>query len=207
MFKLLLCAVLWAYAGVSIAAPVTFSFAGFLIAVDAPLAGDFAVGHSFSGTITIDSNTPDSSPGNPNFGRYSSPNLALTVGGHSFADPVGPGGVFGVLNGFSDTLNILGDATGPTVAGLTPAGYSLFFADTSGTVFADDSFPIWLDLNDFDSGATFRLSFRDLSTGDIFGITGVINSFATTSVPEPGSVWLVFAALVPLLAARRRSRA
>ena len=123
---------------------VTWEFAGHLTEVqdeDGSLGDLFTVGMPFSGSYTFDPETRDASPGALDFGRYDEAVKSISglVGDVPFLQVPGLDGQIIILDnigGDSYSLNSVVEFLQASI------GFSLLLADSSGTVFGDDSLPL-----------------------------------------------------------------
>lgn len=195
----------------SIAAPVTFHFAGEVDTVDANLSPPFNLGDKLTGSYTFESTTAPRAGSDSNtavfdalttfgftLGSYSaSSNSALEIqtgnqGGGETTDR------YAVVSRAADGL------TGADVNGASLIFFGLRVDDGTGTVFSDALIlPDALDLSDFD-GRRFFMDFRQ-SDGDIVSVGGFLTRLGLP-VPAPGMVALFgLAALLAGGLARRRA--
>jgi hypothetical protein len=182
------------------ATSITFQFTGIVSTVDAPLAGTFSVGQSFSGSYTFDSNLIDTFPADPTVGRYTPVVYSFNVGSYHGS---GANGMIQVQT--SPVQEYLFDAQ-PFVAspvnGFPPSQFHLDLFGSSGMPIANDSLPLTPPkLSDFQNNF-FLVRFEDASQNRSYDVRGPITSL---TVPEPASsLALLFPALASLARLRRR---
>ncbi|HKY06936.1 MAG TPA: PEP-CTERM sorting domain-containing protein, partial [Candidatus Binatia bacterium] len=195
----ILIAVHYAPAGAS---PITFSFSGTLVFVDPSLSGTFSPGQTISGTYTFESTTPDSDPGNPNFGGYPGANTNLSFVAGSYTGSFG-GPAFNATNvglsfpGPFDVYQVNIPLAGPNVGSATPFQFALDIRDLDQTALASDALPLTPpDLALFETRA-ITLIFDD-------------NSFVVASldslqqVPEPSALFLLVVGIAAGVRSLRR---
>ncbi len=182
------------------AAIVTFEFSGTVTDVPAsdpgdPFGGVLASGAPIAGSYTFDSNATDSIP-DPASGSYafSGPSYDLTFSIDGV--PFGPFGAFSIntQHGPPDFYGVLGSDGGLT--------FSLSF---TGTALLDDTLPLTPSALAGFFGAsgsrTFELFYDTIDLQ--YQVQGVIDTFTTSAVPEPGTLMLLGAGIA---AAWRRRR-
>ena len=179
---------------------ITFEFAGEVTYVqddNALLPDGVGLGSSFSGSYTFESTTPDSSPDRPTSGLYEGAIVAVAgeVGHVVFAGPTGTHNSISVLNDFIPggfdhyAADAYVDFLSKTLK------FSVTFRDESGTVFLDDSLPLFPPPRESLGPVGFWLN----ASSEEFSMRGEVISL----VPEPGTVVLVG---LGVLLARRRAR-
>jgi hypothetical protein len=177
-------------------AVITFEFQGTLTSVPTELSGTFAVGQPFTESITFESTTPDSEPGNSAHSSFSNAILTWTiqVGSESFAAPtVAPFNFITVADGpvvdeFQFTA--LFGLTGPTINGFAPATLNQDFVDVGGTALSSDALPTTIDLSAWPDNRFLDIGFDNpLVPGRIF-LRGRVESggVVANAVPEPASL-------------------
>jgi hypothetical protein len=185
------------------AATITVSFTGTVDFVSPQISsGPFEAGDPISGSLQIDSATPDSDA-LPTEGEYlgAVSNLLFSFGGY---DGTGAGeNQLHMRDGAGfvvDNFFVQSGFDGANVGGFPPQLFHLDLGDTANTVFTSDVIPASLDLADFEIRGLF-IGFLD--GNNVYAVNGTITAL-TYTVPEPG-VLALLALGAGLLAARRRA--
>ena len=180
--------------------PVTWSFKGEITSVtdfDNVLGGAVSIGTSFFGSLTFESNTPDSNP-DPAFSSFENALIDFSgmIGAISFGGPIiGVDSIYianGVPSVSADTLSVFStaDLAGQTLSAI------LNLTDLDGTALSSDALPVVPpDLSQFDS-VTLRFM-RQLQDLDLKGDI-------TLLTPDPGTLCLLGIGAASLLRRRRR---
>lgn len=177
---------------------VTFAFTGVTtVFTDGDGVGwSIPNGTALSGTFTFDSSVPDSSPDDPEYGRYYNTitDLSLQLNGYAALHTTGISNHIYVLNDPINDQYILLDRE-LEYRGY-PTNFSFLFADEQSSVFDDIALPVSPPpVNEFEyTGFILR------GDDDQFGVNGVVTSL--TLVPEPSTLLLLVGAT--LLARRPR---
>jgi hypothetical protein len=189
----MLCVAPW-LGGTAAAQLVTFKFDGTVTAVDAPLGVQFSVGDTLIGTYTTDVATVDSDATSTG-GEYLSPFTAfVTTFSNGYVATLNPGGPFTdtmILNDDPvDIYSLLASVTGPSVSGQT--------ADRITVNLLANSAPSGLVTSDDLPTTPPNVALADINEGVLqFGSTTMRVTFSVRSielVPEPATLWLMFAA-------------
>jgi hypothetical protein len=194
-----------AFSSPSWAVPITFEFTGQVTSIvdaDSVLAGEVAVGHTFTGSYTFESTLPDSYPypdPNGSRGYYASPSSVMHVNIGAFDLWSGTQNLIQVVNESSIDALIL-SSTAFRSSGLDVEGMVVKVHDSSGVVFDDDSLPATLPPFSAFSWSSFQIEGRRVVDDPVgFAINGVI----LTLTPEPTSFGLLIVGAV--LSGKRRS--
>ena len=174
------------------------------------LSSQFAVDDRFTLTFSIDTETPDGTPGDASMGSYEGvTGLSFSfTNGYSASDSE-PTNLF-IFDEFFSTSDQfqVGASTpsGPSVGGFDAVEFFLILLDTSATVFTSDSIPTDLDLGDF-NGSQFAVTFEDSGSQQVL-VNSEIDSLSVTAIPEPSAFLFgsVVAALVGVCSNTRRRR-
>jgi len=180
---------------------VTFNFTGHVVVSSDPSL--YALGQTFSGSLSYDTATPISAAG-PGVATYDSTagtpiSIAVSIGADSFIDTIGdPAG------SESAFIQILNDPFDQFFAFTStgPRTMSVVLGDASATAFDSVELPTSLDLASFQTAREFNF-FDD----DVF-FQGEFDSFNEAAVPEPASlaIWGLGALGCAVAAARRRKQ-
>ncbi len=190
-----------AFSSFSHAAPITFSYEGIVDSTTGGAVFDAFQGETLKIDYTYDSAAVDNN-GSPTQGSYAGITLDVTVSGGYAAtlgfDLTTEDAVLG------DHFTIASNSTLPgphqTVGGLDLTGFLLTITDISGTMFSDDSLPLFQPIPNLLS--TMVLSFSDGGSG-----SGTIQANTVTvaaDVPEPGALIVFGFGLAGLGIIRRR---
>jgi hypothetical protein len=198
------CASLLLLAAPAGAATLTITFTGTVDVVSPQISsGPFEAGDSISGSLQIDSATPDTDA-LPTEGEYLGAISNLTF---SFGDYDGTGAGENQLHmrdgesNVVDNFFVQSEFAGPDVAGFPPQLFHLDLGDSENAVFTSDVIPASLDLADFEIRGLF-IGFLD--GNNVYGVNGTITSL-TYAVPEPGALALLaLGAVTGMRPARRR---
>lgn len=204
------------------AAIITYNFSGTV--TDNPpatsLAGTFAFGESYSGTISFDTSVADSN-GSPTNGEYDGALTSINVNIGSYAASATGGKIEVEEASFFDSFDaeaknaapLFGGSatvTGASVGGLSLGGIQFLLLDTTKSVFSSDAMPLSLSLGDFNV-AIVSLLFYDASQPVTSAITSLALSLDTLTleetsiaVPAPGAPLILGCALAGLGFARRQ---
>jgi len=171
------------------AAQLTFEFSGYIDSIVDPdnvLDGIAQVGHTFSGTYTFDSTTPDLML-DPSVGSYGppGPEVNIMIDALIVLIEADNSRITVVNNGSYDSYSVarVGQFQVDTVRILE---LGLHLEDDDATVFNDDSLPLTPpDLSEFED-RLFTVQGEALGGSNDFFIHGEVTKF----VPEPGAVLL-----------------
>lgn len=185
--------------GVAEGALITFGFAGQITSVSDPqgvLGGAVAVGQSYSGTYSFDSETPDLYPGLLENGRYACTlnGLSVLLGSLPLVIPESFVSVGDHLRG-----DFYGVGTGKQLSGAwRVAEFGVTMHENTGSVFANDSLPLTVpDLNLFPTRSLW------VQLGPTSGLEAIIQGTVTSWIPEPGTLLLAAAGTITATTRRR----
>jgi len=195
------------------AATLTISFTGTIVTVAPELASALSPGQAMSGSLQIDSTEADTNS-DPSFGSYRPDSSNLVIDFGSYSASLSSPALLAVLvtdTPFLDSLLITFSCGAslciPATSGPPLQRGSFWFYDTTGTVFSSDALPTTLDLSDFNTDpgwSVAELDFGEVGTFQDIVYATFLNLSAT--VPEPGSAWLISAALLAVLGSTRGLR-
>ena len=193
------------------AVPVLYDFAGalsFIRDTDDLVTEFFALGDSFTGTVSYESDAPNESldPDDHFSSRAAITAMTVQLNGFLFTS-TSSGSIF--MGGDSNVLSLRAPSeSDPVIESLDPPSTSiqtLFFGGPE-FVFDTDSLPTSLDLSDFSRGQMELFGANNV-TDSHFSIHGIITSLTAVSLPEPGTLGLLGFGLVGAGLVRQRKLA
>jgi hypothetical protein len=161
---------------------ITFYFQGTVNNVNPVLSGEFSVGERFSGSYTFDSDTPNTSGGDPpNFGLYTGALTALSFTIDSYTGSATDGDINVWDNVPSDTYQVTSRVvTGPNVSDFELTLFQLEIGDSTNTALTSVALPLTPpNLEDFDRGF-LRIGFQ--RPGEAFTPQVTVFNFNETGV-------------------------
>ena len=176
---------------------ITYEFTGFITEINVnenDVIPGLDVGDEFSGFTTFDSSGFSGTEGTV-FVELNGVDL-LFDGPSIFGDVE-------VVTDNSYSIRIAAD-TGGDIGESTFSAFNFGpdLEDSDGSAGHNEPFPNSLNLLEFEQNI-FRIGGNYLPTGDDISITGQLNSFSASAVPEPSSLLILGASLFPFL---RRNR-
>lgn len=176
---------------------ITYEFTGFITEINVnenDVIPGLDVGDEFSGFTTFDSSGFSGTEGTV-FVELNGVDL-LFDGPSIFGDVEVVTDNFYSIRIAADTGGDIGEST------FSAFNFGPDLEDSDGSAGHNEPFPNSLNLLEFEQNI-FRIGGNYLPTGDDISITGQLNSFSASAVPEPSSLLILGASLFPFL---RRNR-
>lgn len=187
-------------AAASHAVPITYSWTATIFAVSDNLSDFFSVGDAISGSVTLDSETPDESVDPSQGGYTTTEDFTCVIGDHVATITRTEIGVSDSSSG--DTLRIDSLLEGFLLrpGDFFPTNSQLILRDADGTALTSDDLPTLAGLAAFEAPRSMAVFFYNgAQSGDV-----VANLTSFNGVPEPTALGALSLAGLALAARRMR---